>query len=103
MESSLGQIVYSVSEEVNKGTVIGNIAKDLKISAQELESRMFQIMPGSNANYFDVNVKTGSLFVKDRIDREELCGSNQKCALNLEALAQNPHRLYRLEIINGYQ
>ncbi|XP_048033139.1 protocadherin alpha-8-like isoform X5 [Megalobrama amblycephala] len=98
-KSSLGQIVYSVSEEVNKGTVILNIAKELKISAQELESRMFQIMPGSNAKYFDVNVKTGSLFVKDRIDREDLCGNNQKCTLNLEALAQNPHRLYRLEII----
>ncbi|NP_001019270.1 protocadherin 1 alpha 4 precursor [Danio rerio] len=99
LKFSIGQTSYSVSEEANKGTVIGNIAKDLKISAQELESRMFQIMPGLNAKYFDVNVKTGSLFVKDRIDREELCGVNQKCALNLEALAQNPHRLYRLEIV----
>uniref|UniRef100_A0A673FMN3 Cadherin domain-containing protein n=1 Tax=Sinocyclocheilus rhinocerous TaxID=307959 RepID=A0A673FMN3_9TELE len=99
INSNSGEIVTQNSEEVNKGSVIGNIAKDLKISAQELESHMFQIMPGSNAKYFDVNVKTGSLFVKDRIDREELCGSNQKCALNLEALAQNPHRLYRLEII----
>ncbi|XP_073730257.1 protocadherin alpha-3 isoform X8 [Misgurnus anguillicaudatus] len=59
---------------------------------------MFQIMPGPNAKYFDINLKSGALFVNDRIDREELCGTSQKCVLNLEALAQNPRNVYRLEI-----
>ncbi|XP_049324655.1 protocadherin alpha-2 isoform X20 [Astyanax mexicanus] len=97
-QTSLGQVVYSISEEVTKGTVVGNIAKDLKINIQELESRMFQIVPGSNKKYFDVNMKTGALFVNERIDREEFCEQNQRCVMNVEALAQNPHRFYRVEI-----
>ncbi|XP_076875452.1 protocadherin alpha-8-like isoform X5 [Brachyhypopomus gauderio] len=97
-ESSSGQLVYSISEEANKGTVVGNIAKDLNINVHDLESRMFQIVAGSNKKYFEVNPKTGVLFVSERIDREEFCDSNPKCVLNIEALAQNPHNLYRIEI-----
>ncbi|XP_073685603.1 protocadherin alpha-2-like isoform X4 [Garra rufa] len=98
LDSAFAQIVYSVPEEVNKGTVVGNIAKDLNINVHELESRMFEIVSGTNKKYFDVNLKTGVLFVKERIDSEELCLSNQKCSLNIEALAENPHHLYRVEI-----
>ncbi|KAK3549429.1 hypothetical protein QTP86_001432 [Hemibagrus guttatus] len=95
---STGKIVYSVSEEVKKGTVVGNIAKDLNINVHDLEYRLFQIVSGSNKKYFDVNLKTGALFVNERIDREEFCTLEQKCVLNIEALAQNPHHLYRIEI-----
>ncbi|XP_060752563.1 protocadherin alpha-2-like [Tachysurus vachellii] len=92
------QISYSVSEEAKKGSVVGNLAKDLNLNVQELESRMFQLVTGSNAKYFEVNRKTGILLVNDRIDREELCESKQKCVLNIEAMIHNPHKLYRVEI-----
>ncbi|XP_076131073.1 protocadherin alpha-2-like [Alosa pseudoharengus] len=95
---SSGKIEFSISEEVSQGTVVGNIAKELNINVKEMETSMFQIVSGSTANYFDVKLTTGELFVKERIDREQVCGNNLKCTLTVEAVAQNPHSLYRIQI-----
>ncbi|TRY81231.1 hypothetical protein DNTS_021843 [Danionella cerebrum] len=93
-----GQIVYSVAEELNHGTTVGHLAKDLNLNVQDLEKREFQIVAGPNKRYFDLNAKSGVLFVKERIDREELCGRGSKCALELEAIVSAPMNIFRFEV-----
>uniref|UniRef100_A0A4W5QM65 Cadherin domain-containing protein n=1 Tax=Hucho hucho TaxID=62062 RepID=A0A4W5QM65_9TELE len=93
---SAAQISYSVSEEVDKGTFVGNLAKDLNLNVQELESRGLRIVSGHSKRYFDGNLKTGVLFVNERIDREELCPNT--CSLPLEAIVNSPLNLYRFEV-----
>ncbi|KAJ8405252.1 hypothetical protein AAFF_G00322430 [Aldrovandia affinis] len=97
-ELASGQILYSVSEEVKTGTSVGNIAKDIGIGARVLDARGFRIVSGSKKQYFGVNLDTGLLFVKERIDREELCPDAAACSVNLEAVVNNPLQLYRLRI-----
>ncbi|XP_073677258.1 protocadherin alpha-8-like [Garra rufa] len=93
-----GQIVYSVSEEANPGTTVGNLAKDLNLNLQDLHNRGFQLVSGTNKRYFDLNTKTGNLRIKDRIDRDELCGRSLKCSLPLEAIVNVPLNVYRFEV-----
>uniref|UniRef100_A0A3B4EXX3 Cadherin domain-containing protein n=1 Tax=Pundamilia nyererei TaxID=303518 RepID=A0A3B4EXX3_9CICH len=94
----VAQISYSVSEEVDKGTVVGNIAKDLNINTQQLEERGFRIVSGYSKAYFEANLRTGALFVAERIDREELCPNLPKCSLNIEGLLNHPMNIYRIEV-----
>uniref|UniRef100_A0A8C1Y4Z6 Cadherin N-terminal domain-containing protein n=1 Tax=Cyprinus carpio TaxID=7962 RepID=A0A8C1Y4Z6_CYPCA len=56
-----GQIVYSITEEVNSGTAVGNLSKDFNLNLQDIERRGFQIVSETNRKYFDLNVKTGIL------------------------------------------
>ncbi|XP_030224422.1 protocadherin alpha-12 isoform X9 [Gadus morhua] len=92
------QLSYSVLEEVDKGSVVGNLAKDLNIDLKDLEYRDLRVLPGDSNNCFGVDLKTGALYVDERIDREELCPSTVKCSLNIEAMLSNPVHLHRLEV-----
>ncbi|XP_034545019.1 protocadherin alpha-8-like isoform X9 [Notolabrus celidotus] len=93
------QISFSVSEEADKGTVVGNLAKNLNVNARDLQTRNLNIMSGYSKRYFEANFKTGDLCVNERIDREELCPSTIKCTLNLEAILSDPMVLHRIEVV----
>ncbi|XP_070407904.1 protocadherin alpha-5 isoform X3 [Nothobranchius furzeri] len=97
-DCSASQLTYSVSEEVDKGTIVGKIAKDLNLNLRDLEARDLRIVSSFSKTYFDVNLRTGNLFISERIDREELCPHVDKCSIKIQAALNNPMNLYRIEI-----
>ncbi|XP_019727187.1 protocadherin gamma-A12-like, partial [Hippocampus comes] len=70
---------------MQRGSVIGNLAKDLGLEASALSGRKARInADGSGKRYCDLNARSGELIVADRIDREGLCGDKASCVLKHE-------------------
>ncbi|XP_018410358.1 PREDICTED: protocadherin gamma-C5-like [Nanorana parkeri] len=93
-----GQLRYSVAEESDPGTVVGNIAQDLGLNLANINRRRLSLGSEGSSKYFTIDQKHGALIIKDRVDRESLCGSSSSCLLHLEVVAENPLELYSLEI-----
>ncbi|KAL4640269.1 protocadherin-10-like isoform X1 [Arapaima gigas] len=93
-----GQLHYSVPEEQDHGTFVGNIAEDLGLDVTKLSSRKFQIVPSSRTPYLEVNLENGALFVNEKMDRERICKQSATCLLHLEVFLENPLELFRVEI-----
>ncbi|CAM5160482.1 unnamed protein product [Natator depressus] len=53
-----------------------------------------RVVSGGSKRYFEADLKSGMLFVKERIDREELCGTLSPCTLGFEIVLENPLELY---------
>ncbi|XP_060904177.1 protocadherin alpha-8-like [Labrus mixtus] len=88
------QIRYSISEEVPDGSVVGNIAKDLGLDKAALKDRGYRIVAGSTEPLFQVNQNDGILYVKRRIDREEVCDRSSPCLINLKTVLENPLEIH---------
>ncbi|XP_048399612.1 protocadherin-10-like [Stegostoma tigrinum] len=94
----LGLIRYSIPEELQLGSFVGDIAEDLGLDVKQLSIRSFRIVSRARKQYLDVNLDTGILLVKDRIDREEICGLTLSCVLSLDGLLENPLKLYPIAV-----
>ncbi|XP_018422196.1 PREDICTED: protocadherin gamma-B5-like [Nanorana parkeri] len=93
-----GQIRYSIAEEMRKDSVIANIAKDIGLDINQLSSRKLRIVSRDSEKYFYVNGDNGNLYVKDRIDREALCGASATCFLTFDVVVENPFNIFKAKI-----
>ncbi|XP_066446718.1 protocadherin gamma-A2-like isoform X36 [Eleutherodactylus coqui] len=70
-----GQLRYSITEESEPGTFVGNVAQDLLLTITDLSTRRMRFGAEKNSRYFALDQDNGDLVVKERLDRESLCGS----------------------------
>ncbi|XP_070374173.1 protocadherin gamma-A6 isoform X11 [Equus asinus] len=93
-----GPIRYSIPEELNKGSFVGNIAKDLGLEPRELAERGLRLVSRDRTQLFALNPRSGSLITADRIDREELCAQSARCLVSFNILLEDKLNLYPIEV-----
>ncbi|KAM9740547.1 protocadherin alpha-3-like isoform 17-T17 [Menidia menidia] len=95
---AFAQIRYSISEEVKGGTYVGNIAKDLGLDKSSLSDRGYRIVAGTTETLFEVNRNDGCLYLKRKIDREEVCERISPCLVNLKTVLENPLEIHYVAV-----
>uniref|UniRef100_A0A3B5ABD7 Cadherin domain-containing protein n=1 Tax=Stegastes partitus TaxID=144197 RepID=A0A3B5ABD7_9TELE len=92
----LGQVSYSINEEMSVGSVVGRIAEDLGLDVERLKSRKARVFFGDSREYIELNKDRGVLLIKERIDRETFCGQTVPCAMHFQIILEKPVEFYRI-------
>ncbi|XP_043434692.1 protocadherin gamma-A2 isoform X1 [Prionailurus bengalensis] len=97
-EAGAGQMHYSVPEEIDKGSFVGDIAKDLGLEPLTLAERGVRIVSRGRTQLFALNPRSGSLVTAGRIDREALCAQSAQCLVNFNILLEDKFNIYSVEV-----
>ncbi|XP_056327810.1 protocadherin alpha-C2-like isoform X1 [Danio aesculapii] len=92
------QIRYSIQEELESGTVVGDLVRDLGLELRKLSARRIRISSDSARRYFNINHKTGKLVISDRVDRETLCEFSGTCTLSLDVVLESPFEQHSVDV-----
>ncbi|XP_072515534.1 protocadherin gamma-A6-like isoform X3 [Salminus brasiliensis] len=90
------QARYSIPEEMPEGSYVGNIAKDLEIEISRLISGKARVVTKGGRQYVELSRDKGTLVVKERIDREDLCRQTTPCSFSFDLIIENPIQLHRV-------
>uniref|UniRef100_A0A671U818 Cadherin domain-containing protein n=1 Tax=Sparus aurata TaxID=8175 RepID=A0A671U818_SPAAU len=98
LSSVFGQVSYSIPEEMAKGSLVGNIAQDLGLDVKRLRLGNARVYSGDSREYIELNSERGVLLIKERIDREALCGETTPCAVHFQIVLENPMEFYSVTV-----
>ncbi|XP_037657856.1 protocadherin beta-16 [Choloepus didactylus] len=89
---------YSVVEEMERGSFVANLGKDLGLGLTEMSMRGVRIISQGNKKHLQLKVQTGDLLINEQLDREELCGPTEPCVLHFQVLMEKPLEIFQAEL-----
>ncbi|XP_055980814.1 protocadherin beta-17-like [Sorex fumeus] len=89
---------YSILEEGDGSSFVANLAKDLGLGLKELTVRGARIISKGNKQHLQFEQESGDLLLKEKLDREEVCGDTDPCILPFQVLLENPVQFVQGEI-----
>ncbi|XP_076861954.1 protocadherin gamma-A11-like isoform X17 [Brachyhypopomus gauderio] len=92
------QVRYSIPEEMQTGSMIGDLSKDLGLSIERLKAGRARVVTEDSGELVHLQPDKGILSVKRRIDREELCGQTSPCSFSFEVVLENPMELFSITV-----
>ncbi|XP_068021783.1 protocadherin beta-15-like [Melanerpes formicivorus] len=97
-QSGAESLRYSLAEEMERDSFVGNIAQDLGLTPSQLAARKARVVSEGNQQLFRLNPSTGVLTAKESLDREEICPQSETCTLFFKVFLDNPLQLIRGEV-----
>ncbi|XP_054424292.1 protocadherin beta-4 [Pteronotus mesoamericanus] len=91
-------IRYSVLEETDSGSFVAHLSKDLGLGIGELASRSARVVSDDDKQRLLLDRETGDLLLKEKLDREELCGPIETCVLHFQVLLEMPVQFFEGEL-----
>ena len=89
---------YSIPEEMERGSVVANLAADLGLDLSGLAQREVTLDFLHSKKYLEVNKRTGELYINEKIDRENLCQMKTTCYIKLDVIIKSPLRIFNIEL-----
>ncbi|XP_052597953.1 protocadherin beta-6-like [Peromyscus californicus insignis] len=97
-EAASEAIRYSMPEETESGYLVANLAKDLGFRVGELATRGAQIHSKGNKELLQLDAETGNLLLREKPDREMLCGVTDPCVLHFQLILENPVQFFQTDL-----
>ncbi|XP_066199473.1 protocadherin beta-4 isoform X2 [Saccopteryx leptura] len=91
-------IRYSVLEETDSGSFVAHVSKDLGLGIGELAARSARVVSDDDKQHLLLDRQTGNLLLKEKLDREELCGPTESCVLHFQVLLETPVQFFEGEL-----
>ncbi|XP_047412874.1 protocadherin beta-4 [Sciurus carolinensis] len=89
---------YSVQEETESGSFVAHLTKDLGLGTGELEARSARVVSDDDKQHLLLDPQTGDLLLREKIDREELCGPIEECVLHFQVFLEMPMQFFQGEL-----